>query len=364
MGNNFIEKAKIMHKDKYDYSLVKYVNAKTKIKIICLIHGEFMISPEKHLSGGQCQKCSGKYRPTTNEFIERVKLIHKDKYNYSTVDYINSKTKINIICPLHGNFKQTPSTHILGKGCNKCGIESTINLLKKDKINFISESNIIHNNKYDYSSIEYVNSKTNIKIVCPIHGEFNQRPNNHLKGKGCKQCASDKQANKLNIGLKEFIKRAKVLHGKKYGYDLVLSYKNNRTKLEIKCEKHGVFKQTPQKHLKNQGCPKCKESKGEKEITNYLNENKINFIPQYKFLECKNLLPLPFDFYLPNYNICIEYDGEQHFNKFRFEKNEMGLLRRQNNDKIKTNYCLNNNIYLLRIKYNECIIKALKTFFN
>lgn len=156
-----------------------------------------------------------------------------------------------------------------------------------------------------------------------------------------------------------FIAKAILKHENKYDYSLV-NYINNKNKVKIICTTHGEFEQRPDHHLKGQGCPICKESKGEREIRKYLNDNNINFISQKRFKECRNILPLPFDFYLPDYNICIEYDGEQHFKKFRFEKTNENLIARQNNDKIKKNFCDKNKISLLRISYNENILNLLK----
>ena len=119
----WIQKAKKVHGDKYDYSKVKYYNAHTKVCIICPIHGEFWQTPASHLMGNACPKCGGKTKLNTDKFIHRAKEIHGDKYDYSKVEYINATTKVCIICPIHGEFWQTPAKHLSGKGCKKCGIE-------------------------------------------------------------------------------------------------------------------------------------------------------------------------------------------------------------------------------------------------
>lgn len=296
---------------------------------------------------------------TTEEFINKAKTIHGDKYNYSLVKYENSKEKIKIICPEHGIFDQIPSGHMYGYGCIRCKNINISNKLSGKISDFIKKSNIKHNNKYDYSKSIYFNDKTVLIIICPIHGKFEQTPNNHLTGKGCKECGISKTTKTKILGDEKFIAKAILKHENKYDYSLV-NYINNKNKVKIICTTHGEFEQCPKHHLKGQGCPICKESKGEREIRKYLNDNNINFISQKRFKECRNILPLPFDFYLPDYNICIEYDGEQHFKKFRFEKTNENLIARQNNDKIKKNFCDKNKISLLRISYNENILNLLK----
>ncbi len=141
-----------------------------------------------------------------------------------------------------------------------------------------------------------------------------------------------------------------------------LIIKNNRTKVKIICITHGTFEQIPNAHLNNQGCPKCNSSKGELKTEQYLKENNIQFENQKTFPNCKNKLPLPFDFYLPKHNICIEYDGEQHFiPKSCFGGNKQ-FQRTKQNDLIKNQFCKNNNIKLIRIPYNE--FKNIKSILN
>ena len=177
----FIEKAKKIHGDKYDYSKVKYVNTRTKICVICPKHGEFLITPNHHLSNIGCPKCAGRYK-TTLDIIKEFREIHGDKYDYSKVEYKNSTTKVCIICPMHGEFWQKPSDHLSGYGCPHC------RSIRKSTEKFISEANIVHNNKYDYSESVYNGCRNLIKIKCPQHGFFHQKPFKHLQGHGCPYC--------------------------------------------------------------------------------------------------------------------------------------------------------------------------------
>jgi len=182
--NLFITKAVKIHKDRYDYSKVNYINAKTKISILCKEHGEFQQTPSNHLSNFNCQKCANNCKSDTVSFIEKAKNVHSDRYDYSKVNYINADTQIIIICKIHGDFSQIPDFHINRKcGCPKCS-----NNIKLDILEFIEKSNKIHCNKYDYSKVNYVNNYTNVIIICKKHKEFIQQPYVHLLNHGCPSC--------------------------------------------------------------------------------------------------------------------------------------------------------------------------------
>ena len=280
-------------------------------------------------------------RKTTAEFIEEAKAIHKNKYNYSQVEYINKKTKVKIICPEHGTFEQVPSGHLQGQGCPKCSGNKKLTTAE-----FIQEAKVIHGNKYNYSQVEYINSNTKVKIICSEHGVFEQTPKNHLQGKGCIKCAGQ------NKTTAEFIKEAKEKHGNRYDYSQV-KYINSATKVKIICEEHGVFEQIPSNHLQGQGCPKCNFSKGEQKIESYLNEKNINFESQKRFDKLKHKSYLFYDFYLPDFNLLIEFDGEQHFKAIDWFGGEKGFKQTQKRDKLKNEFAKKNKIDLLRISYLE-----------
>ena len=182
----FITRAREIHGDRYDYSLVKYVNAQTKVKIICPEHGVFEQTPSEHLRKQGCPYCGGTKKLTVKDFITRACEIHGGKYDYSLVDYINAMVKVRIVCPKHGIFEQTPNSHISIKaGCPKCAAEQK----QLTTGEFIQRAREVHGDKYDYSLVEYFGNQTKIKIICPEHGVFEQTPSNHLLGHGCPQCA-------------------------------------------------------------------------------------------------------------------------------------------------------------------------------
>jgi hypothetical protein len=267
-NEQFIEKATKTHGDKYDYSLVKYVDAKTKVIIICKIHGEFSTLPSNHSSPKDkraCPKCaikknSNKQRFTLEQFIEKAKKTHGNKYDYSLVKYENVDTTVMIICKIHDEkFEQTPYIHInLGCGCKKCGIKTRTDKQRFTKEQFIEKAKKTHGDNYDYSFVEYVNDSTKVIIICKIHGQFNQSPNNHYK-KGCRNCGIESSANsKIKYkNTEQFIEKAKKIHGNIYDYSKV-DYKNLSTKIIIVCNKHKDFEQLPSGHLYGYGCQKCR----------------------------------------------------------------------------------------------------------
>ena len=187
---SFIKKAHLVHGDRYDYSKVNYVGAKTKVVIICKEHGEFEQEPTNHLMGSGCIKCAGICKSNTVDFITRAKLVHGDKYDYSKVNYSTTNEKVSIVCSTHGEFKQTPYGHLSGLGCKKCGYKITADSTKISLSEFIERAVLVHNNTYDYSLVRYDTTKDKIKIRCNKHGVFEQECDSHLQGHGCPTCGS------------------------------------------------------------------------------------------------------------------------------------------------------------------------------
>ena len=218
----FISKAVKVHGSKYDYSKVDYKGCRTKICIICKEHGEFWQTPNNHLNGSGCPKCT-KYRNryTTEEWVNKAKLIHGNKYDYSKVNYVNSKIKVCIICPKHGEFWINPDNHFMGQGCPKCRYIKSSSATRKSLDNVIDDFKSIHGDKYDYSKVKYKNNKTKVCIICKEHGEFWQTPDNHIKGKGCPNCSQSK----LESSTKEFLIKNGIEFVEQKGFSW-LKYKN------------------------------------------------------------------------------------------------------------------------------------------
>ena len=403
---DFVNRAILKHQNKYNYDKVNYVNIDSKVIITCGTHGDFKQIPANHLNGSGCVECNRK-KKTSQEFVEKANKTHNYKFNYDKVVYVNSYTKVIITCKKHGDFQQLPANHLKGFGCSECS-----GLKKKTSQKFIEEANKIHNYKFNYDKVAYVNSNTKVVITCEKHGDFEQIPGDHLRGFGCMECGGKTQkdtqrfvfeANKIHnykfnydkvvyvkssrkviitckehgdfqqiaaehlkgfgcsecSGLKKkttqkFIEEANKIHNYKFNYDKVTYVSSNR-KVIITCKKHGDFEQIPNDHLNNCGCPKCKSSKGEKLIYGLLQKLDVKFETQYKFDDCINKRKLPFDFaiYINDKIKLIEFHGRQHyeFNIFFHSRtsHEEFLIR----DKIKQEYAKENKIDLLIIPYNE-----------
>ena len=194
---------------------------------------------------------------TTESIIERFKKIHGDTYLYDKVVYVRSFKKVIITCKIHGDFEQTPSHHLQGKGCNKCGNLKISKKLSMNTEEFVRKAQLVHKNKYDYSKVVYKLSREKVTIICPIHGEFIQTPNDHLTGYGCRECGNEKLSRDRIQPFEYFLKKTKEVHGDTYLYD-EKSYISMNTKTNITCKKHGVFSQIPSSHIQGRGCPVCR----------------------------------------------------------------------------------------------------------
>ena len=366
---NFIQKAKEKFNINFNYSKVEYINQNTPVIITCPQHGEFSIKPktflERTFGCTQCLKDQEllKYK---NEFLNKFKLIHNNYYDYSSVDYKGNNVKIEIICPKHGPFWQTPDKHLK----NKCPSCSKYNKNNNSIIQrFFIKSKEIHKNKYTYDKSVYKDYKTNMIITCPVHGDFEQKPYNHIKGAGCNKCRIDSR----KLDLNSFIKKANQIHNFKFNYDKVefntsqdvititcpihgdfkqqvyshlqdkgcrlcsienskdtltdfiikankihnskydyskSNYINSKQKIEIICPEHGSFWQVAGQHINGYGCKECSKylqtSKKEKVLKNFFEEHDYEVIQSYKpqWLHNKEL-----DIYVPELNLAIEYNG-------------------------------------------------------
>jgi hypothetical protein len=326
----------------------RYVDGSKLYKNRCNICGDEKIQPSSYIT--KCLKCShNKYRSNKEEFIKKAIKVHGDRFNYDSAEYVNADTKVKILCNVCNEFIfQSPANHLMGKKCRTCAN----NKLRSTKEEFLDKARLAHGDKYNYDLAEYINCITKINIFCKTCDKyFVQSPENHLQGQGCRKCSEDKYRSTRD----EFIKKSREKHGDKYNYDLV-EYVNTNTKIKIICNKcNFIFSQRPDHHYTDgQGCPVCKESKGENRIAKYLLEKNIRFIPYKGFDDLRNVYPLKFDFYLIDLNLLLEYDGEFHYKALLGstpEKKQQRLEDCQFRDKIKNEWALRNNIPLLRIPY-------------
>lgn len=352
----------------FDLSNVKYVDAITKVSIIChekdingIEHGEYYITPDHLLNGQGCPKCHRepyrKYIKTIEEqnielidydsnnrcpilslkckihdnvfrirtrdfnknkllcpichkqydfevekecFIKKSQIKHNYYYTYDNVEFNGYNTKVNITCPIHGDFMQNPYSHLIkGQGCPECANDKR----KLTQNEFMEKIKTLPNNGYDFSKVKYEKSNKKVCVICPKHGDFYITPNNILKGKGCPKCAGRYKTN--NDIITEFIS----VHGKKYDYSKV-EYEKANKKVCIICPEHGEFWQTPNKHLRGRGCPECKESFLERNVALFLKQHKIKYIKEYTKKEVIGRKRC--DFFIPIYNVVIECQGKQH----------------------------------------------------
>ena len=261
-------------------------------------------------------------RLTTAEFIERAKKIHGTKYDYSKVEYINAHTKVIIICPKHNEFTQTPKHHVNdGHGCNLCGYEIGSKKQALTKKDFIKQAKKLHGDKYDYSEVEYVNFSTKVKVICPLHETFEVTPSNHLKKdrpRGCKKCGRLSTSEKQRFSTKDFIKKSKSIHGDIYDYSKT-KYKGIFDKVTITCNKHGEFEQVAKVHLMGSGCPKC-ALKGEGRIYEYLLKKNI-VVKEYSIKNKRYDFYLPEHKLIIERDGEQHYEEHRLFKKVSFEEN-------------------------------------------
>ena len=346
---DFIKKSKSIHGDLYDYSDAIYVDSSTKIKITCKVHGEFEQLPQNHYKYG-CGKCgkqniwNTRGRTTVEDFIKRARLKHGDKYDYSKSVYENKDKKLIIICPIHGEFEQTPANHYK-HGCKSCGHIMTNSKKTIPVEEFLKECKEAHGDKYNYEYVNYVNRRTKVIIECPIHGLHEAAPYSHIKS-GCPKCGRMESNLAKTSNTEEFIKKAELIHGDKYDYSKV-NYKTAVSKITIVCKKHGEFTQSPNKHLSGRGCPFCKNSKGESLINLILKKYNIEYQSEVTFKT--DVLNFRVDFLIENK--IIEFNGMQHYKPVDYFGGEEKFKKQVIRDKFVRQYAKDNNYELLEIPY-------------
>lgn len=296
----------------------------------------------------------GRRKLTTEEFIKNAQEIHGDKYDYSLVQYENAKTPVTIICPIHGKFLMRPANHINQKqGCPKCGKLKAAETQSLTTEEFIKKAKEVHGDKYDYSKVNYTRNYQKVCIVCPEHGEFWQSPHDHLQNKGCPICRNILIGNIKRSSIKDFVEKARKVHGDRYDYSKT-NYTGVHDIVQIICPEHGEFNQEANSHLHGIGCPKCRQSHGEAIIRNIMEEYYVKYQNQYRINISKTINSSGYsyiDFYLPDFNIFIEYNGIQHYVPVEHFGGELRFKKQTQRDQYIKDYCKINNIKLLEIPY-------------
>ncbi len=347
----FIKKAKEVHGNKYNYSNVIYVHSLTPVIIEC-IHGTFTQKPKHHLKGNGCRMCADEF--TEKTFIEKSKEVHgTEHYDYSLVIYENMSAKVIIICNIHkNNFEQKPSAHIQGSGCLLCSNEKRWTTEK-----FINFSKEKYPDKFDYRLTKYIDTKSDVTLICTIHNkEFDISANYHIKGGGCPDCAYENSSKLRTRSTEDFIILCRKIHGNTYNYNNV-EYVSADTKVSIGCYNHigeiTYFEQRPHNHLQGQGCPLCHTHKNEEKCRDII-ENLTNNV--FSKGQPSFLGKMSYDCYNETLKLALEYDGEQHFiyyPDFFHKKGYHVFEEQQKRDVLKTQLSVINDIFLIRVRYDE-----------
>lgn len=300
----FIEKAKAVHGERYDYSRVNYLNNSTPVEVVCPEHGPFFPKPVNHIANKSgCPACAGCQRVTQQEFIRRSRLVHGDKYDYSKSEFRTVDDKVSIICPEHGQFEQVAYDHMKGRGCIKCGVIKCSSSQRLGTKEFIRRAVALHGNRYDYSRSKYTHIKGKVEIICKEHGPFWQMADGHTIKHGCPQCAGLAPVSK-----EQFIERSVAAHGDEYDYSETV-YTSFSKPASIRCKTHGVFWQVAKTHASGHGCPKCAReattSAGENEVAEWLKSAGFNIVRNDRDV----LEGFEIDIYIPSRKIGIEFNG-------------------------------------------------------
>ena len=393
----FIEKSKKIHDNNFNYSKFEYTGSKNKSILICnKCNIEFLTTPSNNLIGKGCKNC---YEIKRSIDIITYKL--KEKYNnwlFKFGNYKNSDSVIEYTCENKHKGESNYRNMIRFNVCKKC---TELKLLNKNKnkivlnnldiIDYISDENIkckcikcgynredtLINLTYNKYKCKYcillkesdllkekklklleIDGK-NIHLECNKGHKYIQNRNNLLSNRGCNECRKEKITFSKEYVFSKFFE----IHGDLYKYKNN-NYKSLNSKIEITCRKGHKFFQKASNHLQGKGCPICRESIGERNISVYLENKSIKFIRQKKFSDCKYISHLPFDFYIPSINTIIEYDGIQHFEPVELFGGLEEFEKTKIKDKIKNEYCSSKNIELHRISYKDNITDTLNLIFN
>lgn len=322
----FIEKVKKVHGDKYDLSMAVYGKSnKEKVKIICEQHGIFQIIAHDLLGGHGCPTCAGVAKLTPDVFLERAKKVHGNKYDLSKMVYNRRDEKIVVLCPVHGEFSIVPSNFInQAHGCPQCGVEKRVNKRRMTQEQFMQKAYDVHGNRYILDRVCYKSSHEKIEIICKQHGAWESMPYAFLDGHGCPKCAVSKRSNEKRLTQEEFILRAKSICGDNYSLHNV-KYKSAKEKIEIICRHHGPWMVRPYDFCTGHGCPRCARtgpSKGENEVVDFIESLGFNPLRSDRTI----LQPKELDIYIPEKKLAVEFNGcyfhsdQMKSKKYHYEK--------------------------------------------
>ena len=342
----------------------QYINNKTPIMHHCLKHNIYWDArPNDILSGKGCKLCacekiSKANRATHDKYVQDLAI--KNPIIEVIGEYINAKTKILHHCLRHDVYWDvTPDDVLHGCGCKQCRDEKYNKSRSKSHEQYIHEVEIINPDIVVIG--QYAGNKIPIEHYCKVHNVFwSISPDGILSGYGCRECRKEKIAYKKSKTHEQYVAELAIINP---DIEVVEKYIGANTQILHRCKIDGYeWLAQPANILNGCGCPQCKESGGERKVRQWLQNHGIEYIYQKTFIDCKDQKQLPFDFYLPDFNVCIEYDGEQHFRPVDLWGGDESFKRLQLHDSIKTEYCQDNNIHLLRIPYFKNVEEELNNF--
>lgn len=367
----FFKKSISQFNNNYSYDKSEYKGFDHDIKLTCKKHKlDFVTTPRNHFStqyGGCCDCNRTDPKISFGTFLKKAHNKHKNIYRYPRhkgTHLLNKVDDIQITCQNHGNFNLNIKKHITkGIGCPHCSKKQR-NSPSITNEEFVLRSQNLYGESYTYDRCKFSGINENVILGCNVrdHGYFSVQSSKHLhRNQGCPKCSNHTP----RLTTKQFIKRAKLIHGEYYDYNLV-KYHDYYTPVDIICPMHGVFSQKPANHLSGNGCSNCKRSKEEVKIINYLKLHKIPFITQHKIDQ--DNVRMYCDFYLPNHNTIIEYDGFQHYLPVTFggtkDTDIFDAIKKFKNilyrDELKDKYAKSNNLRIIRIPFWLTSAKVLK----
>lgn len=348
----FINRSISRFGDRFNYDKTVYTKQDCELTITCKVHGDLTLTPLAHFwSTYGCAKCDYEI-PRAKRFniaLERARQIHGDKYDYSRINYVNSSEKVEIVCPIHGSFWQSMFSHSKdGNECPKCSKDKERVTLDE----FIARSRKLHCDKDSYDKTNYSVLQDEVTITCKVHGDYTQRANSHLAGYRCRKCHIDEYL----LSKEQFVRNAKEVHGDAYDYSKVV-YKGNKVPVEIDCKKHGAFWIKPNAHVASRGrCPRCAQSNGEEFVETFLLKYNFKYVRQYVIKPFR----YRYDFFLPDHNLFIEYNGLQHYKPIDFFGGEKTFLSTQERDEHKKDIVRNNKGKLLIVPHTFNTVPAVE----
>lgn len=293
-------------------------------------------------------------RLTQDEVLARFERQHGQRYDYSEVAFSTMKEKVTIICRSHGPFRQVPYAHAGGKGCPRCKADKQIRRQRRPRGEFIDLARRVHpDSHYSYDKVEYLGALRHVLITCAVHGDFRQTPAEHLSGRGCKPCGDVTGAASRSLSTAEFVDRSRAINGDTFTYERA-NYVRAMQPIVLTCRVHGDFTTTPNRHLNGAGCPKCRESRGERYVRVALERAGVAFIREFSDPSLQDSRTLRFDFALPEQRCLIEFDGPQHhsadFYRMRGAADpERALAEVSRHDKMKDDWAERNGWRLIRL---------------